>query len=203
VGRAESAGACVGWPPVWPPWPPRAGGVTYGNHDQRQFPLHCPAASRALSLAIRAGALADEIDALHRDIRAARDEPVRRAGFRCDTASGWMRQASTELQDTAGHLGHIAAAVKPGSCAVLWGVCPEHGNTPTSTGGKTWCRVIGCGRRWEYDRAGMPCIEPARWTVTCKQGHACVMCDGHALDARKRLEGARARLGEEFACLTG
>jgi hypothetical protein len=54
-------------------------------------------AARALSLAVRAAALADEIDALHRDIRAARDEPVRRAGFRCDTAIGWMRQASTEL----------------------------------------------------------------------------------------------------------
>jgi hypothetical protein len=40
------------------------------------------AASRALSLAILAGVLAHEIDALHRGIRAARDEPVRRAGFR-------------------------------------------------------------------------------------------------------------------------
>ena len=70
------------------------------------------ATSRALSLAIRAGALADEIDALYCGIRAARDEPVRRAGFRCDTASGWMGQASTELHDTAGHLGRIAAAMK-------------------------------------------------------------------------------------------
>ncbi len=56
------------------------------------------AASRALSLAIRTEALADEIDALHRDVRASRDEPVRRAGFRCDAAIGWMRQAGTELQ---------------------------------------------------------------------------------------------------------
>jgi hypothetical protein len=53
------------------------------------------AAGRALSLAMRAEALADEIDALHREVRAARDEPLRRAGFRCDTASGWMRQAGT------------------------------------------------------------------------------------------------------------
>jgi hypothetical protein len=44
-------------------------------------------AAAAASLAIRAEALADEIDALHRDIRAACDEPVRWAGFRCDTAS--------------------------------------------------------------------------------------------------------------------
>jgi hypothetical protein len=97
------------------------------------------AASRALSLAIRAEALADEIDALHRDIRAAGDEPVRWAGFRCDTASGGMRQVGTELHDTAGQLGRIAAAMKPGACAVPWGVCPRHGSTLTSTDGKTWC----------------------------------------------------------------
>ena len=63
------------------------------------------AASWALSLAIRAEALADEIDALHRDIRAAGDEPVRWAGFRCDTASGRMRQVGTELHGTAGQFG--------------------------------------------------------------------------------------------------
>jgi hypothetical protein len=157
------------------------------------------AASRALSLAIRAEALADEIDALHRDIRAARDEPVRRAGFRCDTASGWIRQAGTELHDTAGHFSRIAAAMKPGACAIPWGVCPEHGSTLTSTRGNTWCRVTGCGPKWDYDRAGLPCIGPARWRATGKHGHTRVMCDGHALAARQRLEGARAGLGEEFA----
>jgi hypothetical protein len=47
--------------------------------------------------------------------------------------------------------------------------------------------------------AGLPCIAPARWTVTGKHGHACVMCDGHALDARKRLQDPRAELGEGFA----
>jgi hypothetical protein len=76
------------------------------------------AASRALSFAIRAAALADEIHALHHGIRAAGDEPVRRSGFCCETASGWMRQAGTELQDTVGHVGRIAAAMKPGACAV-------------------------------------------------------------------------------------
>ena len=74
------------------------------------------------------GALADEIDALHRDIRA-RNEPVRWADFRCDTASSWMRRVSTGLHDAAGHVGRIAAAMKPGTCAVRWGGCPEHGNT--------------------------------------------------------------------------
>jgi hypothetical protein len=89
--------------------------------------------------------------------------------------------------------------MKPGACAVPWGVCPGHGSTLTSTGGKAWRCVGGCGRKWDYDRVGLPCIEPARWTVTDKHGHAYVTCDGHALDVRKRLEGARAELREEFA----
>jgi hypothetical protein len=157
------------------------------------------AAGRALSLAVRVEALADEIDTLHRDIGAARDEPVRRAGFRCDAAAGSMREASSELAETADHLERIAAAMKPGACAVPWGVCPEHGNTLTISGRKTTCRVIGCGRAWDYDRVSLPCIEPAQWRVTDKHGDALAMCDGHALDARERLEGARVELREEFA----
>jgi hypothetical protein len=89
--------------------------------------------------------------------------------------------------------------MKPGACTIPWGVCPEHGNTLVGTGGKTWCRVIGCGRTWGYDRVGLPCIEAARWMVTDQHGDAIVMCDGHALDARKRLEGTRVELREEFA----
>jgi hypothetical protein len=156
-------------------------------------------AGRSLSLAIRLEAFADEIDALHSDIRAARDEPVQRPGFRCDTAIGWLRQASAELQETADHLDRVAAGMKPGACAVPWGVCSEHGNTLTSSGGNTWCRVAACGRTWTYDRVGLPCIELARWAVTDNYGSCSVMCDGHALDARKRLEGARVELREEFA----
>jgi len=161
------------------------------NHTS---PYAAAAAGRALSLAVCAEALADEIDALHRDMRAARDEPVRRAGFRCDAAVGWIRQAGTELAETAEYLNRIADAMKPGACAVPWGVCPDHGNTLTSTSCKTWCRVIGCGRTWNYDRVGVPCIEPARWRVTDRHGQARMICDGHALDARKRLEGACVEL---------
>ena len=157
------------------------------------------AAARALSPVVRAEALADGIDALQGDIRAARNESVRRAGFRCDTAIGWIRQASTELKDTADHLDRIAAATKPGACLVSWGVCLEHGDTLTSTGGKTWCRAMGCARTWDYDRVSLPCGELARRQVTDQHGEAVVMCDGHALDARKRLEGARIEPREEFA----
>ncbi len=157
------------------------------------------AAGRALSLAVRTEALADEINALHRDIRAARDESVRRGGFRCDTAIGCLKEADAQLQETADHLDRIADAMKAGACLVPWGVCPEHGNTLTSTGGKTWCRAVGCGRTWDYDRVGLPGTEPARWTVTDQRGTSLAMCDGHALDARQRLDGARVELREEFA----
>jgi hypothetical protein len=154
---------------------------------------------RALSLAIRIEALADQIDALRDDILAARDEPVRRTGFRCDTAISWLRQAGAELQQTVDQLDRVANAMKPGACAVPWGVCPEHGNTLTSAARKAWCRAPECGRTWDYDRVGLPCIEPARWAVTDMNGAHLVMCDGHALDASNRLEGARVELREEFA----
>jgi hypothetical protein len=157
------------------------------------------AAGRALSLAVRIEALADEIDSLHGDIEAARDEPVRREGFRCDTAIGWLRQASAELQETADQLDRVASAMKPGACAVPWGVCSEHGNTLASSGRETWCKAAECGRTWNYDRVGLPCIEPARWKVTDKYGAVSVMCDGHAFEAHKCLDGARVELREEFA----
>jgi hypothetical protein len=157
------------------------------------------AAHQALGLAVRAAALADEIDALHRVIRAAGDEFVRRAGFRCDIAVGSMREASDELQDTSDHLGRIAAATKPGACPIPWGVCPEHGNTLVSSGRKSSCRVAGCDQTWDYDRVGLPCIEPARWLVTDQHGVSTALCDGHAHDARECLEGARIELREEFA----
>jgi hypothetical protein len=53
-------------------------------------------------------------------VRGARDEPVRRAGFRSDIDLGRVRQASTELAGTADHLDRIAAATKPGACLVPW-----------------------------------------------------------------------------------
>lgn len=82
--------------------------------------------SQARSLAARAEALAGEIDALHREMKASGDDPVRLAGFRCDTASGSLRGAAEELRDTAADLERIAAAPAPGTCSVQWGACPDH-----------------------------------------------------------------------------
>jgi hypothetical protein len=157
---------------------------------------NCPSpgdpVGRARELAARAEALASAISTLHNDIRAAHDASVHRAGFRCDTAIGCAREAARELRDTASDLDRIAAAALPGTCAVPWGVCPEHGNTLTSNGGRTWCRDAHCDRTWSYDHVGLPCTEPVRWTVTDQDGDTVFMCDSHALDATKRLDGAQA-----------
>ena len=76
-------------------------------------------ADRARGLASHADALAAEIAALHHDIRAAEHEPVRSAGFRCDTAAASVRQAAGELRDTATDLDRIPAASAPARARYL------------------------------------------------------------------------------------
>jgi len=146
--------------------------------------------ARARDIAASADALAAAIGAFEEDLRSADDEPVRRTGFRCDAATGSVHRAARELLDTAADLDRIATAAAPGTCSIPWGACPAHGNTLTSTGGKTWCRHLGCDRTWDYDRGGLPCTEPARWMVTDQHGAGGVMCTGHGKDARERLLGA-------------
>ncbi len=148
------------------------------------------AAARARELAGRAEELAAAIGAYKQELQSAGWEPVRRAGFQCDTAAGQARQAAADLRDTAARLDRIAAAAAPDTCSVPWGACPVHGATLASTGGRSWCRVPTCGRAWDYDRGGVPCAEPARWRVTDQHGGSGEMCEGHAADARERLEGA-------------
>jgi hypothetical protein len=148
--------------------------------------------ARMRGLAAQAEALAAAITAAHEDFRAVstdHEHPVRRAGFRLGDAAGQARATARDLQETATDLARIAAR-PDGSCSIRWGVCPEHGNTLASTGGTTWCTVTGCWRRWGYDRLAMPCAEPARWKVTDLEGAEGLLCDGHALDARRRLEDA-------------
>jgi hypothetical protein len=158
----------------------------------RDSPSPTDLAARARELAACAQALAAAITTLYHDIRAAQDESVRRAGFRCDTARGGTQGAAGELRSTANDLDCIAASAMPGTCPVPWGVCPNHGNTLISAGGRTWCRAPGCPRTWNYDRVSLPCCEPTRWTVTDQHGGASRMCNGHALDAAERLDGAQA-----------
>jgi hypothetical protein len=142
--------------------------------------------ARLRELAAKAGALAAEIETVRSELTTAPDEPTRSSGFRLDNAAGEARRISTDLQETAEDLARVRGR---SGCLADWGVCPTHGNTLTSSGGRSWCREPGCGRQWNYHRGGLPCDEPLAYTVTDADGRSATMCAGHALDARKRLDG--------------
>lgn len=148
-------------------------------------------ADRARELVTAAELLAAGIRVFHADLRAADTEPVRQAGFRCDTAVGQAKGIADELGKTADDLVRIAQASAPGTCSVPWGVCPEHGNTLRSSAGRSWCSHPGCGRQWDHSRDSLPCTEPAEWTLTDDFGASAAVCSGHASDARRGLQGAR------------
>jgi hypothetical protein len=76
-------------------------------------------------------------------------------------------------------------------CSAQWGVCPEHGNTLTSSGGQSRCRRPGCGRTWPGSRVSQHCDEPAAVVVADQAGGQLRLCAGHWADARERLVGAR------------
>ena len=171
--------------------------MTLKINDSSRYVL--AVAERALNLAVRAEALAAEMDTLGGDIRAAGDEAVCRTGFRSDYAAADIRRAGRGLQETAGHRGRIAAVTRPRACRVQWGACPGHGNTLTSCAvARPGVGTPGAGRSWDWDRVGLPCTEPARSKVTDRQGGESVMCDGHLLHAPRCLEGARVEPRGEF-----
>lgn len=76
-------------------------------------------------------------------------------------------------------------------CAVGWGVCPEHGNTLSASGDRTWCRRAGCGREWVGHRVDSHCDEPTVAVVADQYGGTVRLCAGHWLDAQATLLGAR------------
>ncbi|QSB14562.1 hypothetical protein JQS43_24325 [Natronosporangium hydrolyticum] len=139
-------------------------------------------------LAEQATNLARAIRAAGDRLRRTDDEPTRRAGFRLDEAVSAADRVTGELITTADYLTRIA---NRGTCAADWGLCPEHGNTLAGSGGRSWCQRIGCRRRWDHDRAGLPCTEPAAYQVRDTAGGETLLCTGHANDARQRLIGAR------------
>ncbi|MFG1999728.1 hypothetical protein ACGFNU_11330 [Spirillospora sp. NPDC048911] len=166
-------------------------------------------AARMQSIAALADDLAHVIDQATADFRSmadkypvpvgrgTADEMVRRAGFRLPDAAGQARQIGHEMRQTAVTLERIAA-VPAQACRISWPACPEHGNTISSTGGRSWCRVPECGRRWDYDRGDIPCPEPVHWRVTDQYGDGGPMCNGHGLDARTALIGGTVvPLGED------
>lgn len=139
-------------------------------------------------LAAAADALAERIDAAQAALRAEEPGARSRAGFRLDDAAGRVRQASSALEDTAGELARIAATPDL-ACRIEWGVCPRHGATVSTTQGRSWCTVDGCGNRWGYDRLSTPCPEPVTHRITDTEGTTQDVCDGHAIGARQRITG--------------
>lgn len=130
-----------------------------------------------LTLAARAMELADDVRAAQDRLRAAPEEPTRRAGFRLDDVVGYLRRHHDELRATAQDLVRVE---NRGSCPAEWGVCPDHGDTLRSSGGRSWCQAPGCGAAWDYDRLGLPCSETATFLVTAPEGDPGFMCRGHA-----------------------
>ncbi|MEV6967555.1 hypothetical protein AB0M47_20870 [Hamadaea sp. NPDC051192] len=149
-----------------------------------------PTPAELRALAARVDELAAAIADVEKRLGAAADDPTRSARFRLDDAAGYARMAGEALNKTASDLVRVRAR---SNCPVDWGVCPEHGNTLTDGGGKSWCREPGCGRTWNYARGALPCTEPAVFFVSDAHGDGSPMCTGHTLDARQRLDGAIIR----------
>ncbi|NUW32032.1 hypothetical protein HTZ77_11405 [Nonomuraea sp. SMC257] len=132
--------------------------------------------AQALAAEVRALAGSPALDSLEREhLRAALH------------AADWLDRGGEDLRRAAGDLARLRSVPEP-ACGVPWGVCPEHGNTLSSSGGVTTCRV--CRRRWDHDRLGRPCQEPVTWKVTDRAGTVTKLCDGHVLAARAAVEGA-------------
>lgn len=133
--------------------------------------------------------LAARADQLAADIDAARAALAQGPAFRLPDAAGEVRRVAADLRETAEDQARVRARPAD-ACPADWGVCPVHGNTLTSSGGRSWCRADDCDRTWNYDRGGEPCAEPVRWLVTDETGYSFRACDGHATAARAQIIGA-------------
>lgn len=134
------------------------------------------------TLAGRAEALTAEVRAVYGGAPAGSAEHDHLQAAR--QAAGQLARAAEDLRRAAEEL----AALRSRQCGMPWGVCPEHGNTLSSRGGVSTCKV--CGLTWDYDRLGRACGEPVTWKVIDRAGTETRMCDGHVLGARAAAAGA-------------
>ncbi|MEV2270502.1 hypothetical protein [Nonomuraea africana] len=140
-----------------------------------------PTPEQVRELATRAEELAAAIDTVAGDL--SQTDPAGRAGFRLPDAAGLVRQAASELLETAAELSRIAC--RPFTfCSMGWGVCPEHGDTLASIGSATRCTVRGCVRVWGYGHEKAPCAELATHRLIDAEGAETLVCRGHAVQAR-------------------
>jgi hypothetical protein len=106
-----------------------------------------------------------------------------------DAAVRKLDDARIALADEIGVEADRALAADPTRCAA--GACPEHGNTLSSSGGRTWCTHSDCDRTWPGRRLTSHCAEAAAVIVADAAGQETRLCAGHWIDARLRLIGAR------------
>lgn len=154
------------------------------------MPATEPTPAEFREAAAQAEALADTLDYLVTRLRAANPNEVATGAYILAGSVTNARQTAHDLHQTAAAVARLRTSRGPDVCGIPWGVCPDHGNTLTTSGGETWCRSGRCGRRWTYDRAGAPCTEPVTHEVTDQEGTTFRACAGHALDMEQRLEGA-------------
>ena len=122
---------------------------------------------------------------------AARRAAADRALTALDNAARAVDAARAALIHDIEIITDAVLAADPSRCQVPWGVCPEHGNTLTTSGGRTRCRWSGCGRTWPGNRVQAHCGEPATALIADAGGEQSRLCAGHWADARERLIGVR------------
>lgn len=135
--------------------------------------------------------------ALELDVASSRlrDEPDRglvrlRLGLQLEQAAANIRRSVGHIREVADALAEQEAARQVERTAIRWrceaegGVCPDHGDTLSAAGGRSWCRVAGCDRVWPGDRRRQACPEAAVYRVRDARGAEQLLCSGHAILAR-------------------
>lgn len=133
------------------------------------------------NLAARAAILAVDVERVHDLVAGASDDATQRLQHPLAEAASMIRRAAVDVEGSARNLVLIEHGP---SCGVDWGACPEHGSTVVSASGQSWCRVAGCGRRWDYDRLSGHCDEPVAFIVSDQGQPGVLMCTGHTVDAQ-------------------
>lgn len=147
-----------------------------------------PTPGRLGQLAAAAQTLAAGIEAANRAMLSAGELDSGRFWGPLESAADAVRRASQELEKVAGELVRTMA-ISSGSCAVGWGVCPEHGIALTSiVDDQVVCRVLGC--RQTPEAPSIRCSEPVAYRVVDAEGAGFLACTGHAVACRRELVGA-------------
>lgn len=152
-----------------------------------QRPFLVPPAGDVAELAGVYGRQVDELAAVLERSAAALAEADRKHRAACEVVLAGLAELRGALEELADR----AAACDEAVCSANWGVCPEHGNTLRSSGGRCWCNLPGCGRSWTTNRVGRHCTEPVVVIAADADGSRMRLCAGHWVDAQHRLVGVR------------